>query len=78
MGRALPGPAHQLSHVIQCHAGKVDVNVEGYVEIIGEDIQRDMRDDFGDLSLTEALVAKRLYATRRYVPTLFHQFTRKR
>ncbi len=34
--------------------------------------------DFGDLSIREALVAKRLYATRRHLPTLFQQFTRKR
>jgi hypothetical protein len=63
---------------MQCHAGEINVNVEGFVEIVGEDIQRDMSDDFGNLSIREALVAKRLYATRRHLPTLFQQFTRKR
>jgi hypothetical protein len=56
---------------MQCHAGEININVEGYVEVVGEDIQRYMSDDFGDLSIREALIAKRLYATRRYLPTPF-------
>src|SRR5260370_13534729 len=60
------------------HAGEININVEGYVEIVGEDIQRNMSDDFGDLSIREALVAKRLYATRGHLPTRVQQFTRKR
>jgi hypothetical protein len=63
---------------MQCHAWEININVEGYVEVVGEDIQRNVRDDFGDLSIREALVEKRLYATRRHLPTLFQQFTRKR
>jgi hypothetical protein len=63
---------------MQCHAGEINVNVDGYVEVVGEDVQRDMSDDFGDLSIREALIAKRLYATRRNLPTLFQQFTHKR
>src|ERR1700746_327124 len=63
---------------MQCHAWEININVEGFVEVVGEDIQRNMSDDFGDLSIREALVAKRLYAARRHLPTLFQQFTRKR
>jgi hypothetical protein len=48
---------------MQCHAWEININVEGYAEVVGEDIQRSMSDDFGDLSIREALVAKRLYAT---------------
>src|SRR6266849_5131419 len=56
------------SHLMQCHAWEININVEGYVEVVGEDIQRNMSDDFGDLSIREALVAQRLYATRRHLP----------
>ena len=75
--RALPGPAHHLRRLMQCDAGEININVEGYVEVVGENIQRDMSDDFGDLSICEAMIAKRLYATGRYLPAPFQQFTRK-
>ena len=61
--RVTPGSAHHSSHLMQCHAGKININVESYVEVVGEDIQRNISDDYGDLSVREALVAKRLYAT---------------
>ena len=56
--RALPGPAHRSSHRVQCHAGKININFKGYVEVVGEDIQRDMSDDFGDISVAETLITK--------------------
>jgi hypothetical protein len=59
LNRVTPGPAHHSSHLMQCHAGEININVEGYVDVVGEDIQRNMSDDFGDLSIREALVAKR-------------------
>jgi hypothetical protein len=44
------GSSCNSSHLMQCHAGKININVERDVEIVGEDIQRDMSYDFGDLS----------------------------
>jgi len=50
---------------MQCHARKINLNIEGHVEVVGEDVQYDMGDDFGDLSIREAVFAKRLYARTR-------------
>ena len=36
--RVLPGPTHYSGHLMQCHAGEIDINIEGYVEIVGENI----------------------------------------
>jgi len=36
---------------MQRHAGEININVEGYVEVVGEDIERDM---IGDFSIREA------------------------
>lgn len=41
----------------QLDAGKVDGNVEGNVEIVGEEIERDMR-ELDDLLVVEAVIAK--------------------
>ena len=71
-------PVHHSSHLMQCHAREIHINIEGYVEVVSEDVQRDMSDDFGDLSIREALIANRLYATRWYLPAFFQQLTRKR
>jgi hypothetical protein len=46
-----PGPKTTSSHLLQGHTGEININIEGYVEVVGEDIQRDMRDDFADLSV---------------------------
>jgi hypothetical protein len=70
-------PACNSSHLMQCHAGEININVERDAEIVGEDIQRDMSDDFGDLSIREALVAKRLHAAGWHLCTPFQQFTSK-
>ena len=56
---------------MQYHAREIDIKVDGYVEVVGENIQCDMSDDFGDLSIREAMIAKRLYAAGRYLPTPF-------
>jgi hypothetical protein len=50
--------------LMQSDAGKININVESYVEVVGEDIQCNMSDDFGDLSIRQALVAERLDASR--------------
>jgi hypothetical protein len=56
-----------------CHAGEININVEGYVEVVGEDVQRDMSDDFGD-SHPETLyevcpdLMYGLVSTRRLLP----------
>ena len=53
----MPGPVHHSTHLTQCHARELNINVERYVEVVCEDVQRDMGDDFGDLSIREALIA---------------------
>ena len=36
--RVLLGPTHYSGHLMQCHAGEIDINIECYVEIVGENI----------------------------------------